>query len=241
MRFSRKHKFILVSNWKCGCSSIAQIFDPYSEFTYNTSSLCKELLGTPFQQLVHWPAYKIRDKFSELGLDYDKYIKITSVRNPWARVVSLFFNKNPNLEKNLSNVRQELRDVMIKRHFTEFVKTELRQWQHGLKNRWNTYEMIHDNVTKKSLVTYVVRLEHFEEDLRPIIAKHFPQFGPINYNTHVNTTSHKHYTHYYTRETRQIVEKMFKYDIERYHYRFRSDTKRAPVKPSASPPVFDID
>jgi len=221
MRFSKEHKFILVSNWKCGCTSLATIFDPYSEFTYHNNKRCEKLLGIPYSQLVHWPAYKIKGKFRQMGLEYDKYIKITSVRNPWARIVSLFFYKYPKLEKNMKNIDEKKRDQIIKVNFTKFVKTTLRTYQHGIRNRWNTFEMIHDNVNKtKSLVNYVVRLEHLEKDLTPIIKKHFPKFAPINYNIHQNKTSHKHYSQYYTKETINIVAKMFQYDIRRFKYRF---------------------
>lgn len=212
MRFSQKHKFVLISNWKCGCSTMANLFLPYSDFGYHDQRKCQQLLGLPYSKMVHWPAYKIKTRFDKNGWNWDKYIKIITVRNPWARIVSLFFYKYGNMKKKS---RQQ-----IKVKFTEFVKKELPQWKSGIRNRWTTEQMINDPRTGKKLVNYVVRIEHLQEDLEPIIKKHFSKFEPLNYNMKRNTTAHEHYSYYYTKETRKIVAQMFNYDIRKYKYKF---------------------
>lgn len=217
MRLSRKHKFVLISNWKCGCSTMANLFLPYSDFGYKNQKKCQEMFGIPYGRMVHWPAYKIRAVFKKVGLQWDDYIKITTVRNPWSRIVSLFFYKYGK-QKNKTNQQ-------IKNAFTKFVKTELPRWQSGLRNRWISQQMIHDPRTGKKIVNYVVRLEHLEKDLEPIIKKHFPDFKPFDYSMRKNTTQHKHYSFYYTSETRQLVAKMFQWEIRKYKYRFEQPSK----------------
>ena len=216
MRFSRKHKFILISNWKCGCSTMANLFAPYSDFDYYNSKKCLKILGVEYHKMVHWPAYKIKTRFEKSGLKWSSYIKITTVRNPWARIVSLFFYKYKNAKQRPLE--------KIKKQFNEFVMTELPRWQKGIRNRWVTDEMIHHPKSGKKLVNYVIRIEHLQEELEPIIKKHFPKFKPFDYQTKRNTTNHDHYSLYYTRETRQAVARLFRFDIRvleherrRYH------------------------
>ena len=91
MRYSSKHKFLLISNWKCGCSTMAHLFLPYSDFGYKDQQKCLKRFGISYGKMVHWPAYKIKHQFDRQGIKWDSYIKITTVRNPWSRIVSLFF------------------------------------------------------------------------------------------------------------------------------------------------------
>ena len=230
MRFSRKHKFVLISNWRCGCSTVADLFAPYSEFDYKHSSKCQDLLGIPYGKVVHWPAKRVRALFKKNGLNWDKYIKITTIRNPWARIVSLFHYKfgRKNGVKN------------AKKRFTEFVINELPRWQKGIRNRWKSYEMIHDQRGRK-IVDYVVRIEKLEKDLKPIIEKHFPHFQ-IDYGTRRNTTNHDHYSYYYNSRTKKIVADMFAWDIKKYKYKFEKPPqpiqeeiqKEIPIYPNSS-------
>lgn len=209
MRFSHTHKFLLVSNWKCGCSTMAGFFAPYSEFSgKENNKACLEAFGRTYGSMVHWPAVKIRKEFEKKGWKWDDYIKISTVRNPWARIVSLFFYARRG--QKIQNVRAA---------FTRFVKQEVPKWQHGIRNRWNSYEMFHDKKGKK-IIDYVVRLEHLQEDLDPIIEKHFPGIAPFDYTKKSNTTDHMHYSYYYTPQTREIVRRIFQYDIRKYKYKF---------------------
>ena len=80
---------------------------------------------------------------------------------------------------------------------------------------------MHRDDDGKLLVDYVVRLEHLEEDLRPIINDHFPTFN-IDYNTKTNTSEHKHYSTYYNNDTKSIIGDVFAYDIEKWGYKFEN-------------------
>ena len=43
MRFSHSHKLMLISNWKCGCSTIAELFAPITEFDWDTRAECERI------------------------------------------------------------------------------------------------------------------------------------------------------------------------------------------------------
>ncbi len=161
---------------------------------------------TRYSDVVHAPASNIKNLFKGKGWNYDEYITITSVRNPWARIVSLYhFLKGKEYDEG--------------HPFSVFVRRYLNA--HFI-SRWNTYkstyEMIHDD-TGTPLIDYVVRLEHLKEDLNPIIEQHFPDFR-MDYNVKINTTEHKHYSTYYDDKTKSIVADVFSYDIERWGYKF---------------------
>ena len=240
MRYSHEHKFILINNWKCGCSSICEMFDQYC----NPCGACRswaaaapeqrdkfltEEFGLKYSQVVHARASDVKEMFEKKEWDFDNYIKITSVRNPWARMVSLYsyqikmgkiegkgrsinsggcfkyYPDNPERETEIAD-------------FSEFARKSIPRWQGGRVNRWNTYEMIHDN-DGKPLIDYVVKLENLEEELTAITKKHFPDFK-LDHNVRVNTSSHDHYSTYYDDESKSIVAEMFAYEIEKWQYKF---------------------
>jgi hypothetical protein len=168
--------------------------------------------GLQYWHVVHARADKIKNIFEGKNWDFNDYIKITSTRNPWARIVSLYVYL---LHERRWEAWRVPADEM--ESFPTFVKTSLRNWQGG-PYRWNTYEMTHDD-DGNQLVDYVVRLEHLEEDLSCIVKKHFPTFS-IDYNIKMNNTTHDHYSTYYDDRTKSIVSDVFAYDIEEWGYKF---------------------
>ena len=224
MRYSHEHKFILVNNWKCGCSSMCAMFDEYctpcgdrpwnhSTFDQKNNFLTEEF-GLKYWQVVHARAKQIKDIFNKKDWEYDKYIKISSTRNPWARIVSLYSFLSERNRWPAWNIPDDHMET-----FDAFVQKCMYRWMGG-PHRWNTYEMHRDD-DGKLLVDYVVRLEHLEEDLRTIINDHFPTFN-IDYNTKTNTPEHKHYSTYYNNDTKSIIGDVFAYDIEKWGYKFEN-------------------
>ncbi len=148
MRFGHDHKLMLISNWKCGCSTIAELFEPVTEFGWESRAECRRIFGKDYDEMAHYPASLMRQEFTRLGWDFAEYTSISSVRNPWARTVSLY-----------SNVKR----VGFEGTFDDFVINELRTWQSGLQRRWNSYEMFHER--GRQIVDHIIRIEHLEEDL----------------------------------------------------------------------------
>lgn len=202
---------------------MARHFSPYSEFSGpDKNKECRRIFGRDYHQIVHWPAYKIREEFRKKGYKWSKYVKISTIRNPWSRIVSLFFYGKRRHKSTDSNSQ-------IRQNFTKFVKQEVPKWQHGIRNRWNSYEMFHDREGKR-IVDYIVRLEHLKEDLEPIMQKHFPEMAPLDYDRRTNSTEHKHYSYYYTPETRDIVARIFKWEIRKFGYRFEKQKSKTTKK-----------
>lgn len=202
MRFSHGRKIILISNWKCGCSTLAALFDPVSEFDGYHTEECERIFGKTYDTMAHYPAKLIRQEFARKGWDFAGYTVISSVRNPWARAVSLY-----------ANVKRVGYDLS----FDEFILNELYTWQSGLQNRWNTYEMFHER--GRRLVDHVVRLEHLEADLKPVVDANWPDLD-LDYSTRSNAGIHDPFRDYYTDQTREVVADFFAYDIETFGYGF---------------------
>lgn len=203
MRFSHQQNLLLISNWKCGCSTIADMFSPITEFDWSSRAKCKEIFGKDYNDMVHYPAGLMRQEFSRLGWDFDQYVKISSVRNPWSRTVSLY---------------EHVKRTGYQGSFDMFVTDELSKWRSGLINRWNTYEMLHENGER--IVDHVIRIEHIEADLRPVVEATWPDLK-LHYGTKSNTADHKPYQQYYTsKKTAEIVAEFFQYDIRTFDYRF---------------------
>ncbi len=206
MRFSHDHKLMLISNWKCGCSTIADMFAPYTEFDWATRAECKRIFGKDYDVMAHYPASLMRQEFARLGWDFAEYTSISEVRNPWARTVSLYAT---------------VKRVGFDYTFDEFVINELRTWQSGLQGRWNSYEMFHERGER--IVDHIIRIEHLEEELRPVVEREWPGLH-LDYATRSNTGSHNPYRDYYTDKTSDIVADFFAYDIETFGYRFDDPT-----------------
>lgn len=202
MRFSHDRKITLISNWKCGCSTLAALFDPVSEFDGYHTEECQRIFGKDYDTMAHYPASIMRHEFARQGWDFDEYTSISSVRHPWARAVSLYAN---------------VRRVGFEGSFDDFIINELYSWQSGLKNRWNTYEMFHER--GELIVDHVIRLEHLETDLRPIVEERWPDLD-LDYTTRSNAGAHQPFREYYTDKTVDIVAEFFAYDIETFGYRF---------------------
>lgn len=207
MRLSHRHKLVLISNWRCGSSTIGWMFAPYTEFHFGTRYRCKEIFGKDYDEMVHYPASLVRREFEQQSWNFGEYISISSVRNPWARAVSLYFHE-----------RKRLPWWYRFRSFKRFVETELPQWRNGLKNRWTSYDMFHDPGGER-LVNYVVRLEQLQSDLSPIIERHWPGLE-LDFSIWSNRTRHASYARYYTPHLQAAVADMFAYDIEEWGYRF---------------------
>ncbi len=145
-------------------------------------------------------------KRKKVELKWKKYFKFGFVRNPWARVVSLYLRKEGiQMSKEMS--------------FPEFV--------HWIQNSSDT--SIHPSKHKNQLdwflsdnqeleVDFIGKFENINKDWQFISNK----LGITNILPHENKNmiKKKHYTEYYTNELRDIIADKFRVDIEYFDYKF---------------------
>ena len=178
------------------------MFDPVAEFDGYHTDDCLRIFGKDYDTMAHYPASLMRREFGRLGWDFETYTSISSVRNPWARTVSLYAN---------------VRRVGFEGTFDEFVIDELHTWQSGLRGRWNSYEMFHER--GRRIVDHIIRVEHLDEDLRPVVEHRWPDLE-FDYSIRSNTGNHKPFREYFNDKTSDIVADFFAWDIETFGYRF---------------------
>jgi len=128
---------------------------------------------------------------------YNEYFKFAFVRNPWERALSAYlyqYTVNP-------------------RTFKEFLQ-HADQVFHNIEQ----YKFIVDERNRIAL-NFLGRFETLEEDFKKVC-------GLIGHKPavllHVNTRRHAHYSIYYNKETKELIERRYKRDIEMFGYTFES-------------------
>ena len=175
----------------------------------------------------------ILDMLAESELNKN-YFKFAFVRNPWDRAVSRYFYVKAN-SKNKKKTR-------IKRYknstFEEYVRNEnneffldtkryanvfpgQRIYLEKIMKKYSPFENQLDWISDengKVLIDFIGRFENLATDFKKICKK----IGiPSISLKHINKSKHKHYTEYYNKETRKIIEEKYCRDIEYFKYRFK--------------------
>jgi hypothetical protein len=196
MRISTKHKIVVLSNPKCASTTFCKMFDQYSDFTWETKSKCKGLLGVDYNGLVHQPAKNIKKIMSKKGLNWNTFHSLITIRNPWDRVVSLFHYNKEKSEYTKS--------------FEYFVKNDLKK-----SMGYTTFDMIHQN--GECIVTSIIKIEEMEIELSNLLRD-----MKFDFSIHENVckSREKDYRKYYTLETQEIVRNLYWYDIHLGVYQF---------------------
>lgn len=145
-------------------------------------------------------------KISFFPNQYRDYFKFTFVRNPWERVVSCYFNKV------LTKVHPYYKKCFDKdfNFFIDFIN------QQDLDHA-DCHIRLQTQLIPIDQIDFIGHFETFSEDLQyiasnlGIILKEIP---------HQNQTHHSHYTQYYSEETKRIIDRKYKKDIEAFGYQF---------------------
>ncbi|MGL5834100.1 MAG: sulfotransferase family 2 domain-containing protein [Waterburya sp.] len=228
MRISHKYKFIFFANPKTGSETVRKILEPYSDLS--SVQYRKKNYENPFYS--HISPKEVKQIFEDKGLCYDEYFKFTFVRNPWARLVSLY--EMIYFTKGGKSVNHKLK-MLLKEAF--FKKPDFKTWLSTIENkgiggggqewerwrRYGTYSL--DNYImdeqKNILVDKIIRLEDIDEELIPTLIN----IGlPINEADikleRVNHRKYKKYTEYYDKESIDYIKSLYKYDIDNFNYKF---------------------
>tara|TARA_B100001769_G_C22081256_1_gene582652 strand:+ start:617 stop:1276 length:660 start_codon:yes stop_codon:yes gene_type:complete len=219
MIISNKNRFIFVHVPKNAGQSITNALLPYS--LSNSQNATSSLLGiknyikinTKLKKHFNFNLYS--HNFSDhasaniirasIGARYDDYFKFAFVRNPWSWVYS-------NYTYAIKNNRHH-RHQFIKKSgfsFSDYV-----EWLClDKKKRTLQREFIYDKNTL--LVDFVGRFENLKEDFQYVCEK-----LSINESlSHQNQSANSSYREHYSNETRLLIEKYYRLDIETFEYEF---------------------
>lgn len=153
----------------------------------------------------HLPAELVRE-FTP-GTTWDDAFKFAFVRNPWDLVVSTFFYIDKE-RASLDASEADFADVMGRCDFQQFVREYPLLFS-------DMSAMIGDE-TGRDIIDFVGRFERLEEDFAYVCRR----IGIDAQLPHLNPSRHAHYREYYDAETREIVERHFARDIQRFGYAF---------------------
>lgn len=214
VRISHKHRFVFFSSPKTGSKSVRTMLFPYSDVRILIGPR-RMSMESPFHP--HMPPKEAKAAFEERGWPFEEYRKFVFVRNPWARLASLY-------------------EMIFRRQ----VKPSFTPWLHAIKThgsgggggphatarKYGTYSLgsfVTDD-DESVLVDKVIRLEDIHEELIPfLVTLGLPGIDALTI-PHANARSHPHYSTYYTTKDRRLVAALYAEEIEEYGYRFERGT-----------------
>ena len=215
MIINRTHRFIYLKTRKTASTSIEKYLSLYNSDQDNM--LTDQVLNSviPIHQPTHLTRYHAAaiDIVNVIGInEWNTYTKITSVRNPYEKLISGFFFlyeflNLPILEK----------DKLI---------DEFRHWIANYKNN-NLIKQIIDNriiysLDNKICTENIIRVEHLIDDLEIVCRNINLPFYP-NKIEKLNSSARPSWATcevMYNTKTKELVGKLFQFELDYFNYNF---------------------
>ncbi|MEP0366390.1 MAG: sulfotransferase family 2 domain-containing protein [Cyclobacteriaceae bacterium] len=206
MLVSHDYKFILVKTKKTAGSSIQAYLEPYCENGHITRNHPES----------HMPAEEIRKLIGEEA--WNSYLKITPIRNPWDKMVSLYYWRTRK-RSAIAKIRRFLwlkwsDDPARKMTFTEHVK---------YLNKINEVNIDKDVIYVDGKVPEYeyIRFEHLLDDMKAVCEKIGVPFEPERLpNKKGGVRKAQGYQNHYDEESKAIVAQAYTFEIEKFGYTF---------------------
>jgi len=178
-------------------------------------SMCKSL-NLPV--LGHQPMTKFIKPFP-LSLFYKKPFSFAFVRNPWDRVVSIFFLLNGKWTNKKNERDRKIYVEKYKGNFDNFVLESFNGDNPLIFSQQHFKPQYFYVCDKKGNIAmdFIAKYENIQEDFDKICDK----IGLDRIElVHENGSIHKNYRGYYNEETKEIIRKAYQKDIELFGYEF---------------------
>lgn len=210
MRISPKLKLLFLSNPKCGSTTVRKLLDEHVSMIDDTYIKSRKRSQTEFWN--HINASEAKELFCKYRWDWNCFLKFTTIRNPFPKMVSNYFFCKP--DKNHTPFYRPGYDesTAFKVGFADWVKAFCEKGP----NRFTIINFCYDK-DECCLVDHILKIEDIDKTLPDILSK-----VGINISTipRRNKTEHQPYWEYYDDETRMITEEFFKEDIRIGNYKF---------------------
>ena len=206
---SHKHKCIFIHIPRCGGSSIEDVIWPKRR---TVADLWMGFVSRYHNKYQTGGLQHLFGKHIEVEVGhkvFSEYFKFSFVRNPWDRSVSQFhfMKRRPDLREfiglGLNDPFKKYLDLIRK-------KTHV-QWEQQYRFITNTREEL--------TVDFLGRFENYKQDVEFVLKKLGLSGKAI---PHANPTSHRPYPEYYDKEAIEMVNFLYKRDIELFGYTFGS-------------------
>ena len=210
---SHEHKCIFIHIPKTAGTSIYSFFYPGVEFHYENPDY-ERLFGWCPERKIHMQ-HATSKQLLETGLiseeQWKEYFKFTFVRNPWDRAFSDYF--------------WIMRDRKIAGSFKDYI-TKAGNFEKILSKGNKEYRGDHLDLqtsffsfTGENAIDYTGRFENLVEDFQKIKMK-LGIGKPLDIHLQRNYKEFNHYSLFYTRSRKKLVDKFFALDIQLLQYEF---------------------
>jgi hypothetical protein len=228
MIISHSHKYIFIKSYKTAGTSLEaalsnhcsgdDVVTSLGDYRFNRDEtgnwVHKAMNEGNFKQ--HDDAATIRRQISEEI--WNSYLKFSITRNPWDRVVSLFYWEKKRKPQNRPKKRfyhylgvpfDEFKQT--RREFLEFVKG----------GDWNNNDAFYVE-DGKLCVDFIIRYEHLNEDFATLCARlNLPDMPLPQLKAGIRAKG-RHYTELYDQESKAIVAEKHANDIRLFGYTFEN-------------------
>jgi hypothetical protein len=215
MRISHKNKFIFFSFPKTGSESVRLILDPFSDVRVVT--YVERSLDNPFYS--HMTPLEVLAVFEAKGWDFYSYSRILVVRNPWARLVSMY-------------------EMIYRNPLKKYYRPSFKKWLFSIDNkelggggkdsekwkRYGTYSV--DNFSSdfcgNRLVSDIIKLEEMQDKFPQLLARlNLPGLEDVKL-PHINKTPLRkaNYRSYYDDQAIDYVGRLYRNEIIEFNYSF---------------------
>ena len=182
---SSKHNYVWFRNPKVALTTVLNHLHKHTEVNYCTSSGRQNIYKKE-------KTYSIKDIF-----------KFVFVRNPWDRLVSMYFDKNKN------------NSFLKPKNITTFEEFILFLTKINI-SKCNPHYVLQTTRFSISDMDFVGRFENFNEDFDFVCE----EINIPKNNLHRNKSEHESYESYYNSKTRSLVDKIYQRDIQILDYKF---------------------
>ena len=181
-------KFIFIHPKKCGGSSVEILLREYFDDNIEPDN-SQHFTMSHVSKLIKNPL--------------DDYFVFGCIRNPWDRMVSLYYH----------SIKHDKDAIGLT--FSEYIRNRGHWDKHKGLPAKNFF--IHDG---HYMMDAVAKLENFKEDMKPIMAKLNISDYTLPHYDHGTSRPKIPYQEYYDLDSRLFIEEMFSWDIEKFQYEF---------------------
>lgn len=217
MIISHKYKFIFIAIPKTGTTSIEESLKSRIELKIDNYNIFKHDICPEEKRdhkiRKHSTAKEIKEVLGEKI--YNSYFKFCFVRNPWDRLVSIYYEakKPTNCSSNFQNGKEDPWYI----HQIKAKELSFKDYLFYFKDEWENYISMISDDNWSFLVNFIGKIENINDDFRKIcnIIGLRKMELPI-----LNKSGKNNYASYYDNEAKELVRSIHRKDICLFDYKF---------------------
>ena len=218
MRISHTYHYVFLAFPRTASLSIRRVLDEYSDIqSVHSSEVTPDF---PFRH--HISARELEPIFDTRGWQWDQYKRFCVVRNPYSRLVSLFYRrtlKGPRWDVRLpvkNNLSTLLLRILPRRSaFTFFIMT-----RSPYARPENNFLSFVSSESGKVLVSDILRFENLTQELPPYLNHLGIPISPDQIPHFNRSETLTDYRDLYTPFTREIVHRSYRAVLDQFGYEF---------------------